>query len=227
MWRINCSQVNIKPTQYIIICILKIIFRRQYYLSNCFTLFNIRGARHGHKMSAKQKRLELQEEELTVLMKKTYNIHRDANKCSSSTLNSDAITDKAPGKQEKEQGEKESKKHKKSKRKKHKPENVNLQCISTERHEAVNSKMEKHAPESYAGSDDTNVKENGDKLRPTGKIKKKKKSKSHKIQDCVYDVLKVKENRKEKMNSRKRKANTQNDNSVPSTTCDKGERRDK
>ena len=33
-----------------------------------------RGARHGHKMSAKQKRIELQEKELLMQMKKTYNL---------------------------------------------------------------------------------------------------------------------------------------------------------
>ena len=66
-------------------------------------MFIIRGARHGHKMSAKQKRLEMQEKELMAHMKKAYNIHKSSNQCSSSTLNSGAITDKAPGEQEKEQ----------------------------------------------------------------------------------------------------------------------------
>ena len=132
----------------------------------------------------------MQEKELMAHMKKTYNIHKSSNQCSSSTLNSGAITDKAPGEQGKEQGENEYKKHKKSKRKKHKSKNINLECISTERHEAVNLKMEKQAPENYAGFDGADMKGNSDKLGATGKLKKKKKSKSHKIQECVYNFQK-------------------------------------
>ena len=40
----------------------------------CGGLTAHKGARHGHKMSAKQKRIELQEKELLMQMKKTYNL---------------------------------------------------------------------------------------------------------------------------------------------------------
>ena len=42
---------------------------------NIFSIF--RGARHGHKMSAKQKRIELQEKELMMQMKKNYKLDKN------------------------------------------------------------------------------------------------------------------------------------------------------
>ena len=105
--------------QYLIYLISQRLFNYYKLFEFCY-----RGARHGHKMSAKQKRIEMQEKELMMQMTKTYKLDKeDGSKKSKILKNEPDIGDKSTTLEMNSQKSNKCDKKKKDKQKKSKHKN--------------------------------------------------------------------------------------------------------
>ena len=149
------------------------LFEYSNLLKLYFILF--RGARHGHKMSAKQKRLEMQEKDLMAKMQKTYKLEPKY-----MDENTTAVKTKTLAKSEETKitpNDKKSKKKKQKNSEKYKDKKIK-----------VNSVLPNNFIEVSVSADHTDGKENVDSKQ--GKEIKKQAKKKRKAKDSDnYDSI--------------------------------------